>query len=62
MARRGDNLIYEQVALRVSGKQIYAREYGNLVVTMDLNVGLIHGSGIVACSARKFLLDLIWLE
>lgn len=66
VARRGDEVIYVQVALQVSGKETYEREFGNLklikdnypklVVTMDPNVGLIHDSGIVACSAREFLL------
>ena len=68
MARRGDELIYVQVALQVSGEDTYEREFGNLklirdnypkyVVTMDSNVGLIHDSGIVSCSAREFLLRL----
>ena len=66
VARRGDELIYVQVALNVSSEDIYEREFGNLkmikdnypkyVVTTDPNVGLIHDSGIVACSARQFLL------
>ena len=48
------------------GEETYEREFGNLklikdnypkyVVTMDPNVGLIHDSGIMACSARDFLL------
>ena len=69
VARRGDELIYVQVALQVSGQESYEREFGNLklikdnypkyVVTMDPNVGLIHDSGIVACSARQYLLDFI---
>ena len=68
VARRGDELIYVQVTLQVSGEETYEREFGNLklikdnypkyVVTMDPNVGLIHDSGIVACSARQFLLNL----
>ena len=68
VARRGDEVIYVQVALQVSSAETYEREFGNLklikdndpkyVVTMDPNVGLIHDSGIVACSARQFLLDL----
>ena len=72
VARRGDELIYVQVALQVSGEDTYEREFGNLksikdnypkyVVTMDPNVGLIHDSGIVACSARQFLLGLGMLE
>ena len=67
VARRGDELIYVQVALMVTGEETYEREFGNLklikdnypkyVVTMDPNVGLIHDSGIVACSARQFLLS-----
>lgn len=67
VARRGDELIYVQVALQVSGEDTYEREFGSLklikdnypkyVVTMDPNVGLIHDSGIVACSARQFLLN-----
>ena len=66
VARRGDEVIYVQVALQVTGEETYEREFGNLkmikdnypkyVVTMDPNVGLIHDSGIVACSARQFLL------
>ena len=69
VARRGDDLIYVQVALQVSSEETYQREFGNLklikdnypkyVVTVDPNVGLIHDSGIVACSARQFLLELI---
>ena len=68
VARRGDELNYVQVALQVSSEDTYEREFGNLklikdnypkyVVTMDPNVGLIHDSGIVACSARQFLLNL----
>jgi hypothetical protein len=67
VARRGDELMYVQVALQVTGADTYQREFGNLklikdnypkyVVTMDPNVGLIHDSGIVACAARQFLLD-----
>ena len=67
VARRGDKLIYVQVAMQVSGEETYEREFGNLklindnypkyVVTMDPNVGLIHDSGIVTCSARQFLLE-----
>ena len=59
--------MYVQVALQVTGADTYQREFGNLklikdnypkyVVTMDPNVGLIHDSGIVACAARQFLLD-----
>ena len=66
VARRGDDVMYVQVALQVSGEDTYEREFGNLklikdnypkyVVTMDPNVDLIHDSGIVACSARHFLL------
>ena len=66
VARRGDDVMYVQVALQVSGEDTYEREFGNLklikdnypkyVVTMDPNVGLIHDSGIVACTAREFLL------
>ena len=69
VARRGDEVIYVQVALQVSSAETYEREFGNLklikdnypkyVVTMDPNVGLIHDSGIVACSARQFLLNLV---
>ena len=68
VARRGDEVIYVQVALQVTGEETYEREFGNLklikdnypkyVVTMDPNVGLIHDSGIVSCSAREFLLKL----
>ena len=68
VARRGDEVIYVQVALQVTGEETYEREFGNLklikdnypkyVVTMDPNVGLIHDSGIVACTARQFLLNL----
>ena len=66
VARRVDEILYVQVALHVSSEETYGREFGNLklikdnypkyVVTMDPNVGLIHDSGIVACSARQFLL------
>ena len=69
VARRGDDVLYVQVALAVTGEETYEREFGNLklikdnypkyVVTMDPNVGLIHDSGIVACSARDFLLNLM---
>ena len=68
VARRGDEVLYVQVALQVTGEDTYEREFGNLklikdnypkyVVTMDPNVGLIHDSGIVACTARQFLLNL----
>ena len=68
VAQRGDDIIYVQVALQVTGKDTYGREFGNLklikdnypkyVVTMDPNVGLIHDSGIIACSAREFCLSL----
>ncbi|MBR4594114.1 MAG: ATP-binding protein [Bacteroidaceae bacterium] len=67
VARRGDDVLYVQVALAVTGEETYEREFGNLklikdnypkyVVTMDPNVGLIHDSGIVACTARQFLLN-----
>ena len=67
VARRGDKVIYVQVAVQAMGEETYEREFGNLklikdnypkyVVTMDPNVGLIHDSGIVACSARQFLLN-----
>ena len=67
VARLGERVIYVQVALQVAGKDTYEREFGNLkmikdnypkyVVTMDPNVGLIHDSGIIACSAREFLLN-----
>ena len=67
VARRGEDVLYVQVALQVTGEDTYEREFGNLklirdnypkyVVTMDPNVVLIHDSGIVACSARQFLLD-----
>ena len=56
------------VDVAVTAEETYEREFGNLksirdnypkyVVTMDPNVGLIHDSGIVACSARQFLLNL----
>ena len=69
VARRGDDVLYVQVALAVTGEETYEREFGNLklikdnypkyVVTMDPNVGLIHDSGIVACSSRDFLLNLM---
>ena len=69
VARRGNEILYVQVALTVTGEDTYEREFGNLklikdnypkyVVTMDPNVGLIHDSGIVACSAREFLLKLL---
>ena len=63
---RGDDVMYVQVALQLSSQETCEREFGNMkqikdnypkyVVTMDPNVGLIHDSGIVACSAREFLL------
>lgn len=66
VARRGDEVLYVQVALTVTSEETYVREFGNLklikdnypkyVVTMDPNVGLIHDSGIVACTGREFLL------
>ncbi len=69
VARRGDEVIYVQVALQVSNEEAYEREFGNLklikdnypkyVVTMDSNVGLIHDSGIETCSAREFMLTII---
>lgn len=70
VARRGDDVLYVQVALTVTNEETYEREFGNLklikdnypkyVVTMDPNVELIHDSGIVACSARDFLLNLVY--
>jgi len=64
VARRGDEVLYVQVAMQVTGEETYEREFGNLklikdnypkyVVTMDPNAGLIHDSGIVACTAREF--------
>jgi len=67
VARRGEKVIYVQVALQVTGEETYEREFGNLklikdnypkyVVTMDPAVKLIHDSGIIATSARAFLLD-----
>lgn len=67
VARRGDEVIYVQVAVQVMGEETYEREFGNLkqikdnypkyVVTMDPNVGLIRDSGIEACSARGFMLN-----
>lgn len=65
VARRGDEVMYVQVAMLLTGEETYEREFGNLklikdnypkyVVTMDPNAGLIHDSGIVACPAREFL-------
>ena len=59
-------MLYVQVADQVTGAETYEREFGNLklikdnypkyVVTLDPNVVLIHDSGIVACTARDFLL------
>lgn len=69
VARRGDDVLYVQVALTVTSEETYEREFGNLklikdnypkyVVTMDPNVELIHDSGIVACSSRDFLLNFL---
>lgn len=39
------------------GLKLIRDNYPKYVVTMDPNVALIHDSGIVACSARQFLLD-----
>ncbi len=72
VAHRGDEVLYVQVAVQVTGEETYGREFGNLklikdnypkyVVTMDPNVGLIHDSGILACSAREFLLKPLTLN
>lgn len=58
-----------QVAVQLRGEETCEREFGNLklikdnypkfVVTMDPNVGLIHDSGIVACSAREFFIKML---
>lgn len=63
----GDEVLYVQVALQVTGAETYEREFGNLkqikdnypkyVVTMDPKVGLIRDSGIMVCTAREFLLN-----
>ncbi len=65
VARRGDEVIYVQVALQVTGEDTYECEFGNLklikdnypkyMVTVDPNVDLIHDSGIVACMARELM-------
>lgn len=67
VARRGSEMLYVQVAVQVTGSETYEREFGNLklikdnypkyVVTLDPNVALIHDSGIIACTARDFLLS-----
>ena len=67
VARRGSEMLYVQVAVQVTGSETYEREFGNLklikdnypkyVVTLDPNVVLIHDSGIIACTARDFLLS-----
>lgn len=68
MERINRSKYIEQVrSLLGKSEDTYEREFGNLklikdnypkyVVTMDPNVGLIHDSGIVACSVRQFLLS-----
>ena len=66
VARRGSEMLYVQVAVQVTGSETYEREFGNLklikdnypkyVVTLDPNAVLIQDSGIIACTARDFLL------
>lgn len=69
VAKRGDDLLYVQVAVEITSPETYAREFGNLklimdnypkyVVTMDSNAKLIHDSGIITCNAREFMLKVL---
>lgn len=69
VAKRGDDMLYVQVAVEITSPETYAREFGNLklimdnypkyVVTMDSNAKLIHDSGIITCDAREFLLKVL---
>lgn len=66
VAKRGDDVLYVQVAVGITAPETYEREYGNFrlikdnypkyVVTMDSNAELIHDSGIITSSARAFML------
>ena len=65
VARRGDETIYYQVALRISNEETYEREFGNLklikdnypkyVITMDPLSSMINDEGIKAIQAKDFL-------
>ena len=69
VAKRGDDMLYVQIAVEITSPETYAREFGNLklimdnypkyVVTMDSNAKLIHDSGIITCDAREFLLKVL---
>lgn len=66
VARRGDEVVYYQVALYITNDDTYEREFGNLkkikdnypkyVVTMDKMALMINDSGIKVISASDFLL------
>ena len=65
VARRGDETIYYQVALRISNEETYEREFGNLklikdnypkyVITMDSLSSMINDGGIKVLHAKDFL-------
>lgn len=65
VARRGDETIYYQVALRISNEETYEREFGNLklikdnypkyVITMDPLSSMINDGGIKVLQAKDFL-------
>ncbi len=66
VARRGEETIYYQVALRISNEDTYEREFGNLklikdnypkfVITTDSLLSNINDGGIKVLQARDFLL------
>lgn len=65
VARRGEDTIYYQVALRISNEETYEREFGNLklirdnypkyVITMDNISSMINDGGIKVIHAKVFL-------
>ena len=65
VARRGEDTIYYQVALRISNEETYEREFGNLklirdnypkyVITMDNISSMINDGGIKVIHAKDFL-------
>ena len=65
VARRGEDTVYYQVALRISNEETYEREFGNLklirdnypkyVITMDNISSMINDGGIKVIHAKDFL-------
>lgn len=67
VATKGEGTVYFQVALSISGRETYEREFGNLklirdhhpkyVVTLDPLAELVNDSGIRVLPLREFLLS-----